>query len=60
VHDVYTIRGPSIGCHFLFIDALQSTFSRNAKCWPTIVVSVKNTVWFIRITCTQNSSKWRK
>jgi len=46
VHDVYTIRGPGVGCscHFLLIDVQQSMFSRDAKWRPSIVASVKNKI----------------
>jgi len=46
VQGVYTIRGPSIGCscHFLLIDDKRSIFSRNAKWWPSVVVSVKSKI----------------
>jgi len=46
VHGVYTIRGPNIGCscHFLLTDVQQSIFSKNAKWWPSVVVSVKNNI----------------
>jgi hypothetical protein len=46
VHGVYTIRGSGIGCscRLMLIDVQQIIFSRNAKLWPSIVVSVKNKI----------------
>jgi hypothetical protein len=41
------------------VDVQQSTFSRNVKWWPSIVVSVKYTVWCICIPCILNRSKQR-
>ena len=45
-HGVCTMHGRSIGCsrHFPLIEVQQRIFSRNAKWWPTIVVSVKNKI----------------